>query len=69
MKVCCIEKGLSTCADCSDYEICQILQGFYGKGGYKYKRYQETTRFIRANGYHDFLGIADGWKNQYGKYS
>lgn len=68
MKVCCIEKGLNTCADCDNYSTCVILQGFYGKKSYKYKKYEEATLFIREKGYSNFLEVADGWKNQYGKY-
>ena len=68
MKVCCITKGYASCADCDDYSTCDILQGFLGKNGYKYKKYREALEFIRENGYDAFLEIADGWKNQYGKY-
>ena len=66
MKVCCIGKRLTTCADCSEYSSCETLQSFYGKGGYKYKKYMEATSFIRENGYTLFLQLADGWKRQYG---
>ena len=68
MKICCMEKGLNTCADCDNYSTCAILQGFYDKGHYKYRKYEEATRFIREKGYSAFLEIADGWKKQYGKY-
>jgi len=68
MKVCCIGKNLNTCADCESYATCEILQGFYGKKSYKYKKYEEATRFIREKGYARFMETADGWKNQYGKY-
>ena len=68
MKVCCIEKKLNSCADCGSYPTCAIIQGFYSKKSYKYKKYEEATLFIRENGYCDFLKVADRWKNQYGKY-
>jgi hypothetical protein len=68
MKVCCIQKGLDTCADCESYPTCTIIQDFYSKKSYKYKKCEEATQFIRAKGYCDFLKVADGWKNQYGKY-
>jgi len=68
IKVCCIKNGFSTCADCNQYDSCEILQGFYGKNGYKYKKYKEATEFIRANGYDKFLAISSAWKMQYGKY-
>lgn len=68
MKVCCFkEKQLSTCADCQECEACSIIQTWFGKKGYKYKKYRETIQFIRHNGYEDFLAKADLWKNEYGK--
>ena len=68
IKICCIEKGLNTCADCDAYSTCDTIQGFYGKKNYKYKKYAQATLFIREMGYNSFLEVADGWKNQYGKY-
>lgn len=68
MKVCCIVKGFNSCADCEIYGTCEIIQGFYSKKSYKYKKYEEATLFIKEKGYGKFLEIADGWKNQYGKY-
>ena len=51
MKVCCIEKGLNTCADCDNYSTCEVIQGFYGKKSYKYKKYEEAALYIREKGY------------------
>ncbi|MDD4096182.1 MAG: DUF3795 domain-containing protein [Oscillospiraceae bacterium] len=68
MKVCCVSKKLRSCADCGDYDTCRILNDFYDKNAYKYKKYKEATEYIRANGYDAFLEIADTWKNAYGKY-
>jgi hypothetical protein len=68
MKVCCIQKRFSSCADCDDYDSCDTIQGFHNKGGYKYKKYKEAINFIRTNGYEEFVKIADGWRTQYGKY-
>ena len=68
MKVCCIGKGFNSCADCESYDTCEIIQGFYSKKSYKYKKYKEATLFIKENGYSKLLEIADCWKNQYGKY-
>jgi hypothetical protein len=69
MKVCCIGKlGSScTCADCPDFSRCTILREFHGKNGYKYRKYQESLEFIRANGYAAFLSIARKWKGPYGR--
>jgi len=68
MKVCCFkEKRLETCADCSSYPACGIIHGFYGKNGYKYKRYMQSIEFIRKNGYDSFIKAAKNWKGAYGK--
>jgi len=68
MKVCCLEKQYNSCADCGKYVSCNIIQGFFEKKGYKYKKYKEALDFIKANGYKKFMTIADEWKMQYGKY-
>ncbi len=68
MKICCIQKGLATCADCDQYETCPTLQSFYGHDSYKYGRYRQATEYIRAHGYDAFIRIADGWSGAYGKY-
>jgi hypothetical protein len=67
IKVCCFkEKGLETCADCSDYP-CEILVDFWSKKGWKYKQYKKQLEFIRLNGCEDFLKMAEKWKGPYGK--
>ncbi len=68
MKVCCIKNEYNSCADCGEYAACNIIQNFHNKGSYKYKKYREAIEFIISNGYKRFVEIADGWKNQYGKY-
>jgi hypothetical protein len=68
MKVCCLGRGLTTCADCEQYGTCDVLQPFFAKNGYKYRKYREALEFIRANGYDEFVRIADGWKAPYGRY-
>lgn len=69
IKVCCFkERKFETCADCPDYSSCRIIQDFYKKKGYKYKKYQQATEFIRENGYAKFLKIANNWKGPYGKF-
>lgn len=68
IKVCCFkERKLETCADCSEYSSCDIIQGFYKKSGYKYERYRQSIEFIKNNGYEKFVEIADGWKGPYGR--
>ena len=69
MKVCCFkERNYETCADCPDYLSCEILNEFYGKKGYKYKKYRQALEFIRENGYAKFIEIADTWRGPYGRY-
>ena len=68
MKVCCISKKLQSCADCIEYNACSILNDFYNKNGYKYKKYKQAIDYIRTFGYDAFLEVADKWKNAYGKY-
>lgn len=68
IKVCCIGKGYRTCADCPDLLQCEIIQDFFGKKGYKYRKYRDAIGFIRKHGYEKFLEIADTWNNAYGTY-
>ena len=68
IKICCLRKQYNSCADCNEYDSCDIIQGFYKKNGYKYKKYKEAIEFIRSNSYEEFIKIADTWKMQYGKY-
>ncbi len=69
IKACCFkERKFETCADCADYTDCKIIQGLYSKKGYKYKKYKQSTEFLRKYGYAEFLKIANNWKCQYGKF-
>ena len=67
MKICCISKKRRSCAECDEYDTCSILNDFYHKDGYKYKKYKQANDYIRAYGYDAFLEMADKWKNAYGK--
>ena len=72
MKVCCIRKlgpahTCADCPDCPDYLSCNILREFYGKNGYKYRKYRESLEFIRTHGYDAFLKMAEKWKGPYGR--
>ncbi len=65
IKLCCFrDKGYSTCADCSEFDGCGIVETFYGKGR---KRYQKSIRFIRENGYKEFLDAAKDWRDSCGR--
>ena len=69
IKLCCFrDRGLETCADCPEYNSCDIINGLYNKNGYKYSKYRQATEYIRINGYKKFIAIADRWKGPYGKY-
>lgn len=68
MKVCCIGKDLSTCADCGQYDTCDTLQAFYSKNGYKYGKYRQALEFNHSHGYCAFLDIASNRARQYGEY-
>ncbi|MDN7025782.1 DUF3795 domain-containing protein [Methanoculleus sp. FWC-SCC1] len=68
IKVCCMQKGYTSCADCPDLDACPTLGEFYGKKGYKYNKYRQAIAFIRENGYPAFLEIADTWTNASGRY-
>jgi hypothetical protein len=68
VKVCCLQKGFQSCADCADAPVCETLQAFYQKNGYKYQKYRQATAFIRECGYDAFLAIADRWNGAYGRY-
>ncbi len=68
MKICCITMKFNTCADCKEENSCQIIQGFYSKNGYKYKKYEEAINYIVKNGYPMFLKQTTKWTMQYGKY-
>ena len=69
IKVCCFrDKQFETCADCPDYPYCGIIQGFYNKKGYKYKKYKQSVEFIKEKGYAAFIKTADNWKGPYGRF-
>ena len=68
IKLCCFKDNkFDTCADCSKLESCKIIQGWFAKNGYKYKKYKQAIEFIRKNGYSKFTRLADKWENAYGK--
>ena len=43
IKICCISNNYETCADCKQFNNCKIVNEFYGKSGYKYKKYEEAN--------------------------
>ena len=68
IKLCCFkDKGFDTCIDCSEFAKCEIINEFYNKNGFKYKKYKEALEYIKENGYNEFIKKADSWKGAYGK--
>ncbi len=68
IKLCCFrDKQLSTCVDCAELDTCNVIQSWFSKNGYKYRKYQESIKFIRQFGYDRFLVFANSWKRHYGK--
>jgi hypothetical protein len=68
IKRCCMEKHFHSCADCSLYSECSIIQAFHNHEGYKYEKYKQAVEYIRVNGYEEFFKLADAWENAYGRY-
>ena len=68
IKVCCITKKFNSCADCTEYDACAIMQQFLNHSGHKYVKYSQAIMYIKNNGYDAFLEKADSWGNAYGKY-
>jgi hypothetical protein len=68
IKVCCIQKGLQSCADCREYPTCPVVNDFYGKKGHKYQKYRQAIECIREHGYPECITMADTWINAYGRY-
>ena len=66
IKKCCLSSGQITCSDCSSFDSCPTVQGFYSKG-YKYSRYQASAQFIRSHGYRSFAQAASAWTSASGK--
>jgi hypothetical protein len=43
-----------------------MIQGFFEKNGYKYKKYRQSLEFIRKYGYSAFIEASRSWKCAYG---
>jgi len=69
MKVCSLSRGFQTCADCPEFSECEVINNFFNKTGYKYRKYREAIEFIRAYGYEAFLAQADDWTGACGRLS
>jgi len=65
IKLCCLEKGFQTCADCSGFSSCEKLRNRFK--GYQLRKYLEILGFIRKNGYGRFAEVAGEWNGPYGK--
>jgi hypothetical protein len=69
MKVCCIKRNYQTCADCPDVQACVVINDFYSKNSYKYKKYKQAIEYIKDNGYEEFLKKTRTWNAAFGKYT
>ena len=67
IKVCCMNRGFESCADCPDLDGCIIIGSFHDKSGYKYRKYKQSMEFLRVHGYAEFIRQADNWTGAYGK--
>lgn len=68
MKKCCLARDHMICADCAEYDRCDVIQRFITHPGYKHAKYRQALAFIRAHDYAAFIKAAESWKNAYGKY-
>jgi hypothetical protein len=66
IKICCIQKGFISCADCATYETCETIQDFHNHDGYKYGKYKLAIAYIRHSGYSAYLLATEEWTHAYG---
>ena len=59
MKKCCLTKGYIICADCEEYDRCEIIQSFFNHPGYKYGKYKQALEYISAHDYAAFMKAAE----------
>jgi hypothetical protein len=68
IKLCCIGvKKKETCAECSEFNVCHLLEPFFSKRNRAYERYRSYLEFIKAKGYPEFVKRAKSWRDSYGK--
>jgi hypothetical protein len=70
IKLCCMGRGYTSCADCAQYETCETIQGFFSNNIHtrsRHMRYKHALEFIREHGYDAFFERADQWRIQYGR--
>ncbi|BFK87275.1 hypothetical protein I4200191B4_15810 [Pseudoflavonifractor gallinarum] len=68
VKKCCLTKGHTTCIDCEEYSRYEIFKLFFDHPGYKYPKYKQALKFIRAHDDAAFPKAAEHWKNAYSQY-
>ena len=68
MKKCCLTKGYIICADCEEYDRCEIIQSFLNHPSYKYGKYKQALEYIHTHDYDAFMKASENWKNAYVKY-
>ena len=68
IKLCCYkDKQLITCAECKNFEDCEVVKARFKPGTYENKKCIEQLNFIKKNGCASFIEIANSWKNHYGR--
>ena len=68
IKVCCFgAKKLGTCAECPEYDGCDVLAAFHGKNGIEYRKYRESLEFVRTHGYQEFVKRGKDWARACGR--
>jgi hypothetical protein len=64
-KLCCFkERKFNTCADCTDYSSCSLIQNRFK--GYQLKKSLGFIEFMKENGYKKYIKYANKWNNYYG---
>jgi len=68
IKICCFgDNKFDTCADCSKFELCNLIGSWYVKKGYHGEKYKQSLEYIKKNTYSEFIKLADKWKGASGR--
>lgn len=55
-------QGYETCADCPEWDACDLIQEWYTKG-YYHGKCRQSIEFIRKEGYGEFIRMTNKWEN------
>lgn len=68
IKLCCFkEKGLETCADCSHFRDCDIINSRFKVGTPNNRKCIRVLELIHNKGYDNFMEVAKDWPNAWGR--